>query len=140
MNQNLYLELYFRGENDDRPDERPVNLEVVYCWWEGLYDMHIQLACDREVNLYPEYCKATGDYVLPVDQWLTSHLKFTPQIVKDYKWTNRKARKNKIPGALVYSMGFNPKPTLDDGGVIAPDHYQELVFDCWASPNRSNDA
>lgn len=133
----MYLEMYFRGENNYRPDKRAVNLEVKYCWWEGPDDFHIQLELDPELNLYPEYFKREGDYVLPYSDWLAQHLKFEPVLIEDYRWNNRRARRDKVVGAVAYSLGLRPDPALHDGGVVAPEEYHELVLNTWSSPNRS---
>jgi len=135
----FYLEIYFRCDSGGRPDKRAVNLETKYCWWEGPDDFHLQLCCDDEINLYPEYSKKQGDYVLPYSDWLVKHLKFTPEIEEDYKWVSHRARRNKVAGVYAYSLGLRPTPALHDGGIVAPDEYHDLVFDCWYSPNRSED-
>lgn len=139
----FYLELLCRSTGyDDRPDCGHINLPIAYAWQEDPDDLHIQFNTPfgrEHGNVCPEIDEDSGDYVIPVSDWLLKHLgkNYRPKIIRKYKWTPDGGRKITCDAVQVYHLGWVPEPTLGgDGGVVAPKSYIEHIENHWNSPNR----
>lgn len=139
----FYLELLCRSTGyDDRPDCCHINLPIRYAWQEDPNDLHIQFNTPfgrDHGNVCPEIDDKSGDYVIPVSDWLLKHLgeDYEPKIIRNYKWHAGYEDRPVCDAVQVYHLAWCPEPTLGgDGGIVAPRSYIEHVENHWHSPNR----
>lgn len=138
----FYLELLCRSTGyEDRPDCCHINLPIRYAWQEDPNDLHVQLNTPfgrDHGNVCPEIDDKSGDYVIPVSDWLLKHLgkDYEPEIIRNYKWHAGHGDHPVCDAVQVYHLAWCPEPTRYDGGVVAPRSYVEHVETHWHSPNR----
>ena len=138
----FYLELLCRSTGyDDRPDCGHINLPIRYAWQEGPEDLHVQFNTPfgrDHGNVCPEIDEDSGDYVIPVSDWLLKHLgkDYRPKIIRKYEWHAGYEDRPVCDAVQVYHLGWVPEPTLRDCGVVAPKSYLQHLENHWHSPNR----